>query len=383
MDKSLPNTTPLPPLLNKDKSKHNFLFPIILLSLLILSIINGGLYLLNERNTKEKRTIPSVQSTTPKPSVTHSVTSNQNSWKTYSNQKYSFEFKYPSNNQTKIDDKDMATYLRIQNYPNRGGNFGLGTDEYYLEMTISENQKDDNTNSCINAFSQYDKIKIGSDTGYLGEPSEKVEDGHSLNLCVETPTFKYQLGGRGGKDSSIIKSILSTFKLLDEITPTIILSPSPTLEPISNWKTFINGNYGYSLKYPNSWRELPSIAKSENGQDSPVGKIINLYSSAKTRNPPLLQIETFNNSSLKEYEHLKQSYCKNAKREIVIDEVKETMGENIDPPDATAPYYVGYHACLVVYKDNKVYNFIWFEGDKNNSGLFEKILSTFKFLSST
>lgn len=40
-------------------------------------------------------------------------------------------------------------------------------------------------------------------------------------------------------------------------TPTLqtsITSPIPTIDPTANWKTHKNGKYGFSIKYPKSWK---------------------------------------------------------------------------------------------------------------------------------
>lgn len=36
-------------------------------------------------------------------------------------------------------------------------------------------------------------------------------------------------------------------------TQTAILSPTPTIDPIANWKTYTSQNDGYTLKYPQGW----------------------------------------------------------------------------------------------------------------------------------
>lgn len=40
----------------------------------------------------------------------------------------------------------------------------------------------------------------------------------------------------------------------EEPTPTIL--PTPTTDPTTNWNTYLNTNYGYSIKYPLNWTAI-------------------------------------------------------------------------------------------------------------------------------
>ena len=139
-------------------------------------------------------------------------------FKTFTNTKYAFEITYPDNGLTQYNDNQQlsdVTYYRIQNYKDKGGDFPLESNEYYFEISVYNNSyvKKENISCSASAFSDYQKIQIGTYTGYQGIPLEIGEGGHLFNLCLETPEYFYFVGGRDGtKNSSIIKSILSTFK---------------------------------------------------------------------------------------------------------------------------------------------------------------------------
>jgi hypothetical protein len=48
-------------------------------------------------------------------------------------------------------------------------------------------------------------------------------------------------------------------------TPTTAPSPTPTPDPTSDWKTYTNTKYGYSVKYPSDWK-IQSPGGGSNGE---------------------------------------------------------------------------------------------------------------------
>ena len=48
--------------------------------------------------------------------------------------------------------------------------------------------------------------------------------------------------------------------------------------------------------------------------------------------------------------------------------------------DPGAPYYTGLHYCVRAYQSGFIYSLLWEEGSDKDSGVFDKILGTFRFL---
>lgn len=80
-------------------------------------------------------------------------------------------------------------------------------------------------------------------------------------VFVEKNGKYYNIYFQDKENEKLFDQILSTFKFLDQTTPTLTpakkITPTPTIA-ISNWKTYINGNVEFSIKYPPSWKESPS-----------------------------------------------------------------------------------------------------------------------------
>src|SRR5205809_683958 len=92
---------------------------------------------------------------------------------------------------------------------------------------------------------------------YLGPITKPLTIIAALTIAVISGTGGYMLGTRIGKSIAPMQPTRSI------PIPTISQPPSPsptsTLDPSLNWKTYKNTKYGYSIKYPQDWLILVDL----------------------------------------------------------------------------------------------------------------------------
>ncbi len=172
-------------------------------------------------------------------------------WKTYRNEEYGFEFKYPSN-WVKLDnyqtDPDLITIVSSNESADNVSKCyeGCGPDLWFYHYKNIDLEK--YINDPGNLLFNPKKIKIDGQTAY-----EVDEAGFSsyYAVLVQKGNDVYKILGYNNQlslsSNTIESQILSTFKFIDK-TDT------------STWKTYRNEVYGYEFKYPNG-----SYVESNNG----------------------------------------------------------------------------------------------------------------------
>ena len=179
--------------------------------------------------------------------------------------------------------------------------------------------------------------------------------------------------------------VFQNSELREEVatTPNIIL---PTTEPTSGWKTFVNGNYSYTVNYPDGWKTIPPIV--EGSKTEPVGlhgsvllgKTIYLQSDY-TNNPiqPVVQIEVSPNETQESYDVRKQSRPGSSDTTIdgspAITSVREA-----EPEPGTHVVNEGYRYSWFIYNANleAIYDIVCYE-DMSTINLCNNIISSFEF----
>lgn len=171
----------------------------------------------------------------------------------------------------------------------------------------------------------------------------------------------------------------------------VVTSPSPVVsspadnDPTADWKMYNNGNYSYSLKYPSSWKTIPSITKGSKTESVGLhgaglrGKTVFLSSYPQNPTMPFLQIETFTGETEESYNTRKQSRPDN--QATLVDNFQAiTSKRKSSPEPGTSFDKEGYTYFWFIFNDNlnNIYDITCSE-DLSNLGLCEQILSTFKF----
>jgi len=225
--------------------------PIILLLLAIL-LITVGIY---AGMQLEKRKVnvwvePPLTEITPEPTK---ITDPTTTWKTYTNTKYGFQFKYPFEylltekiNEIKLSAENKEITYEINSF-------------YYIYEKIKKLTQDQAIRQSLSYivsekeyFFGHDKLLKGKDLlirHYLDSGSNYDEE------IIYLKGNNFSLITRIDKDKSpkeLIDQILSTFEFTNSQT---------SLDP-ATWKTYKNEKYGFNFNYPQDWK-LNILSESE------------------------------------------------------------------------------------------------------------------------
>lgn len=172
-----------------------------------------------------------------------------------------------------------------------------------------------------------------------------------------------------------------------EIVPTPTLYPSPTVtsipDPTANWKTYMDGRFNFSVKYPGEWNTLPFPDNWEPGawlilaysSDSKTSSIEGKISGVVEGQSTAFMVSVYNKSqvTVKNLENL--ALGKNSeKTEQTINQIKGLLIVNEERTNAIEKLFV-------IEKED--YTFViqlfWRKGKLEDEKTLDRILSTFKF----
>lgn len=147
-------------------------------------------------------------------------------WKTYRNEKYGFEIKYPEDWTVNNTGSHMIS-LDNYNFCYRGGRDGCFRVSIFLEQ-------DENSNSYQKEFEVMEKIITKKKDNKLFVFSITVEE----------------------KAKTILNEAMSTFKFIE-------------IEGVDNWKTYRNEKYNYEINYPETYSIFQGL-KQESEETIPI-----------------------------------------------------------------------------------------------------------------
>ncbi len=212
--------------------QRGLLLPVIVVALLLL-IVGVGAYYLGRRT----QSVPQ-QSTTPQVAVTSpTIPDSTANWQTYTNQKYNFAIKYPSdwkyievpNNkyQTQYDGVWLLPKSSTPPLPNSDGltvpiALQLSTTDPSINPQFIDNYKSE---SYLIGILQGKRITGTSKAGMAID-----------EIVIKANTFYIDAKTHGAN----FDQILSTFKFTD----------STQVTDTSNWKTYASAEYSFAMMYP-------------------------------------------------------------------------------------------------------------------------------------
>jgi hypothetical protein len=195
-------------------------------------------------------------------------------WKTYQNEKYGYGVKYPPNGSFSLSPSG------IPNANDEGYKVNFKINDIVISITSQKNARNDKTIDELKEVRDFNgmknvgivkvpdyanKIVVGGQTAYKWSDTDKnnqklgatVVAFNSGDYFYTIQTFCYpkEIGGPclpefNIERENIFDSFVSTFKFKKPIDGTLTIKSS---EETKDWLTYTNAKYGYQLKYPVDW----------------------------------------------------------------------------------------------------------------------------------
>jgi hypothetical protein len=157
-------------------------------------------------------------------------------WKTYTDTKYGFEFKYPADWNVKdypnsnIGDISVAVQSpERQKYFIGNPDGSLPISEIAISIHPIGYRKVNSKQTVFNNLKAFETTYTAEDT--------------FNSITLDKGQYTYEIIAELTKSSTIESNILSTFKLTEPVTKV----------DTSSWKTYRNEKYGFKFKYPGNW----------------------------------------------------------------------------------------------------------------------------------
>lgn len=253
----IPNSPPIKP-----KPKFPLVTIIIILAFLVLAGCAAGFYIFKPQIMKlvtkpTPNVIPGLTRNPASPTPSTAQTIDTSNWKTYTNRDNGFSFRYDSGSELDDGSAGNEPIIRLydkkfdfnRNFKDLNKPYQLAADnENYFTLQITK--LDSNKYSRCKGFDESKKFLIGGYDAFYSELNaiQGGGPGYSKIICLEKGGYRYEffnqyLGDSPVADHENIKNIfdqtLSTFEFTD----------SQTVDT-SNWKTYIDPTFKYSLEYP-------------------------------------------------------------------------------------------------------------------------------------
>ncbi|MDO8571917.1 MAG: hypothetical protein Q7R79_04530 [bacterium] len=189
-------------------------------------------------------------------------------WKTYKNEKYKFEIKYPKS--TQINDTDISGGRNISFTTSQGVLMvHVVTQAWYNGVLKSPANCSDTSDSSDDANRTHTSIN-GIDFltfDMSREMSGRYSPTSATEYCVVQKGIGYKLISRmsAGPDApvpdvnkdAVLNSMIASFKFT-----------APSATATSDWKTYKNEKYGFEIEYPDQWTIRESSVKNSQPENS-------------------------------------------------------------------------------------------------------------------
>lgn len=225
----------------------------LVIGLLIIALIGGAVYF-------GKVNLPKTQTpVNPEQQSTKSITDETANWKKYTNNKRSYEFKYPDLYKLKETEASSATFESVYlekdtEYTVGGGTGGSNVLKKGVIISFTVHPKKDLSESVLKSEYGTDitlkTISVDNKEGIeiIFQPERysgrKIYIKHN-NVVLEISSNSGFEITRSDQEMylSDFNQILSTVKFLEQ----------NQTNSTTDWKTYTNSKYGYQLKYPKDW----------------------------------------------------------------------------------------------------------------------------------
>jgi len=323
--------------------KTFIVFPTVIL-LILVSLFAG--YLLYQNHLLKRKIVKLTA--TPSPTATTNPIAN---WKTYTNARYGFEFKYP----TSDVDQTIKKTIDNEDYFSITDNIS-----FVIQKNSLKEPCDGICYSIYNGDHAVNGIQFSVAEGTSDDPggrevceedciTQYVDNETEVATGVYAQIRSGSLPSKREETTNLVNQILSTFKFTDQQVK------------ITDWKTYTNSKYSFSFQYPSSLSIDETIKNPES-----------------LANASLLQANPYLEFDVAVSEKIPSS-CKNDVQptKISVDNLPA------DKYEATGEGEAGnYTNKSVLIKKNNYYYciFVGFGTEQVEfNTLFDKILSTFRF----
>lgn len=344
---------------------------VVIAGLFVAGIVAGYQYVwLPRQQELSPQKLPlAEENVTPTPQTpTPTLKGETVDWKTYRNEKYGFEIKYPEG--WNYITNNYNEQLLIGFYEGKYGGEGDAI------LTVSWN---------VTLQERYNKMKQYFEKSFkVTESFIRIDNADGKLLTIESPGFSrsaffenkgyiYNFEMGAGKEV-LFEQMLSTFKFIEPKDET------------ADWKTYTNQTYGISFKYPADWTikersDWPNaiLALGINAAGYEPKPDMDMPNSARFQlyeNVSKLDNQNLAPSSLKDYldkySALSDPIYKNVKNKK-IGKLEGYSGE-------AGPNQFGGGIYYFAELSNKQVASFWLFNEKADLATMDKILSTFKFI---